>query len=410
MRRLWHFLALGLLALLLGTSAPALASAAPGLAPAAAAPQTRRLPIILIPGIAGSELYNQNELLWLDPVRLLGSQVPILNLFQMNWLMPLRLSSDGITPYKPSYRIRVGDLMRHTLTDAYSGMITALKNQGYVEGVDLRLFPYDWRQSPTLATEQLGALVDRTLRETGAGQVVLIGHSQGGLIARDYVVRGGASRVRATISLATPWLGAPLAYQALEYGWDLGLKLPGTSWSVLAPRDVRLLVQNYPSVYAMAPGRRYWDWYDEGYLTRSGRSLAYGESLEKAIAPHNRALASQGAAFQDRLLDGEDHGVLQFVLAGRGRRTLGGIAERKDWLGVTHKTESYLDGDEVVPVHSADLGYSKDPAQVERYIGKVAGVAYANHTHTFFAQSVAVQETVVRWLDLIQAEQNPQAR
>ncbi|HEY3366512.1 MAG TPA: hypothetical protein VGK74_15770 [Symbiobacteriaceae bacterium] len=366
-----------------------------------------RYPVIFVPGIAGTELYNGSELVWINTWRLVQSQLPIINLFHLNWLMPLRLGADGLTPFQPAYRVQTGDVMRRGLTDAYSGIIASLRDQGYVEGKDLRVFPYDWRQNPTRAADALGRLVDRTLAETGAGQVVLIGHSLGGLVTRDYIVKGGGPKVKALIALATPWLGAPLAYRALEYGWDMGLKVSGTKWSALAPRDLQVLAQNYPAVYSLAPGRGYFDWYPGGYITREGHALTFQESVELGLAPHNRSLAMRAPSYLARLLDGSDHGVMQFVMAGKGRSTSAGYTERRDGLGLMEKTESYVDGDEVVPLYSADLGYSKDPARARTYIGRVISVAYVNQPHTLFTQSTDVQGVVKLWLDVIHGRRAP---
>ncbi|HWI63599.1 MAG TPA: hypothetical protein VNT75_17330 [Symbiobacteriaceae bacterium] len=357
-----------------------------------------RYPVIFVPGIAGTELYDGNELVWVNTWRLLGSQVPILNLFQMSWLLPLRLKADGTTPYSPASKVRTGDIMRRNLSDIYSPFLDALESEGYVEGRDLFLFPYDWRQNLTASADQLGRRVDEVLNKTGAGKVVLLSHSMGGLISRDYVVRGGAAKVKATVAMATPWLGAPMAYRALEYGWDMGLKLPGTRWAALAPKDIKMLTQNYQSVYELAPAPQYFDLYPQGYLSRSGRTLSYTETRKQGLAPHNNALTSRSEGYYSRLLDGESHGVLQYVLAGRGRQTLGAIAERKDWLGATHKTERMTDGDEVVPLLSADLGHSVDPARAERYLGDLEAVSYANEVHTFFTASPSVQNTVTGWI------------
>lgn len=360
-----------------------------------------RYPVIFIPGIAGTELYNNNELVWVNSWRLLGSQVPILNLFQMSWLLPLRLATDGTTPYYTSSKVRTGDVMRRNLSDIYSPFLDALTREGYVEGRDLFVFPYDWRQNLSASADALGRRVDEALQKSGASQVILVSHSMGGLVARDYVVRGGAAKVKATIAMATPWLGSPMAYRALAYGWDMGLKLPGTRWAALAPKDIKLLAQNYPSVYALAPARQYFDFYPQGYLSRGGRNLSHADAVSQGLAPHNRTLAGTGAGYYDRLLDGDSHGVLQFVLVGRGRQTLGGITERKDWLGMTHKTERMTDGDEVVPVLSADLGYSQDPARAERYLGNLEAVAYANEVHTFFTAAPAVQQRVTGWIQTV---------
>jgi pimeloyl-ACP methyl ester carboxylesterase len=385
-------------ALALAVLAAVLLAGLPTYSYAAAPSDSGRYPVIVVPGIAGTELYNKNELVWLNTWKLLGSQVPILNLFQMSWLLPLRLGADGQTPYYKNNEVHTGDILRQGITNIYGGLIGSLKQDGYTEGKDLFLFPYDWRQDLDTSAAQLAHKVDDVLARTKASKVVLVSHSMGGLVARDYVVRGGAPKVKATISLATPWLGAPMAYRALEYGWDLGLKLPGTKWSALGPKDVKLLAQNYPSVYELAPSRHYFDVYPNGYLTRAGHAFTYTETVNQALAPHNQVLASRRP--QEALLDGSNHGVLQFVAAGTGRSTLGAVTERRGLLGVTQKTESTIDGDEVVPLYSADLGYSKDPHLPQQFIGKVEAVAYADQAHTFFTQSAQVQTDVKQWLEM----------
>jgi len=368
-----------------------------------AKPTLHRTPVILIPGIGGSTLSNHGDLIWVDLGKLAGSQLPGFNLLLMNWLRPLRLAADGSTPWLGTYRVEVGDILRQPIVDGYSGMVRALTNQGYSEGKDLRLLPYDWRKDPVLASEQLGRLVDLTLKETGAKQVVIIGHSLGGTIARDYIVRGGGPKVKATISIGTPWLGTPIAYRALKYGWDMGMRIPIANWSLFAPSEVRLLVQNYPSVYTLAPSAAYFDWYPDGYLSRSGRWLSHEQTVNTALVAHNRGLALKSSGDKERLLNGKDYGVDQFIIAGTGRSTLGAIVERTDWLGITHKIERMIDGDEVVPLLSADLGHSKDPVRAAGQIGSIAGIAYVNQTHILLAQSFEVQRQVVEWMKQIRA-------
>lgn len=364
-----------------------------------------RLPVILVPGIGGSELYNGSELIWVDTLRLIGRQLPGFDLLTMGWLTPLRLRPDGQTPWYSSSRIRVGDLLRHGLADGYSGLIRALEGKGYRLGHDLRLLPYDWRKEPTEAAAALDRLVERTLRETGAPKVILVGHSLGGLVGREYLIQRGGERVAALITLATPWLGSPIAYRALRYGWDLGLKLPGTRWSLFAPSEVRLLVQNYGSVYALAPSPRYWDWYPEGYLERGGRALDHAQSHAWGMAPHNKALAARGAEVQSRWLDGRHYGVPHYLLVGTGSGTLGGISEWQDWLGFSYKQERFVDGDEVVPLHSADLGFSQDPSAPARYLGRVEEVRYLRRPHTLMAQFPETHAVVLGWVDQVNAPQ-----
>lgn len=67
-------------------------------------------------------------------------------------------------------------------------------------------FAYRPRLDYQRIARDLGAHVDRVLRETGATQVDIVGHSLGGLVARYFMQTGGAGRVRRLVTLGTPYL------------------------------------------------------------------------------------------------------------------------------------------------------------------------------------------------------------
>jgi triacylglycerol lipase len=68
----------------------------------------------------------------------------------------------------------------------------------------------------------------------GLGRLVVIGHSQGGLIASWWVKRlGGHRRVRAVVTLGTPFHGTRLAWAGILLAWlmpSLVQMLPGSSF------------------------------------------------------------------------------------------------------------------------------------------------------------------------------------
>jgi triacylglycerol lipase len=68
------------------------------------------------------------------------------------------------------------------------------------------------------AANGLDPLVDAVRAGTGADRVDLIGHSQGGLVARDYVKHGAAGKVGKVIGLGTPNQGTTLANLATLLG------------------------------------------------------------------------------------------------------------------------------------------------------------------------------------------------
>lgn len=62
------------------------------------------------------------------------------------------------------------------------------------------------------SARELDAFVDGVLNQTGAAKVDLVGHSQGGLVARQYVrFEGGESTVDSLVSLGSPHYGTAVA-------------------------------------------------------------------------------------------------------------------------------------------------------------------------------------------------------
>lgn len=73
----------------------------------------------------------------------------------------------------------------------------------------LNLEPATGALAPLAA--QLAPRVNAVLRETGAEQLILVGHGMGGLVCRHYLAQRGEEAVRALITLGTPHQGTVLA-------------------------------------------------------------------------------------------------------------------------------------------------------------------------------------------------------
>jgi len=84
-----------------------------------------------------------------------------------------------------------------------------LRRQGFVNLHTLNLPP--WKDIEVL-TELIAKKVDALRHQLGVEQVVLVGHSLGGLLGRNYLARrGGTHKVAALIQLGTPNQGSKLA-------------------------------------------------------------------------------------------------------------------------------------------------------------------------------------------------------
>lgn len=90
--------------------------------------------------------------------------------------------------------------------------------------------------------EPVSRRIDEVLAATGAKQVVLIGHSMGGLVARAYLRRYGATRVKQLLTLATPHTGSELARMGI--GENARQMTPGSAW-------LRALASEAPAVVTL---------------------------------------------------------------------------------------------------------------------------------------------------------------
>ena len=101
-----------------------------------------------------------------------------------------------------------------------------LRSAGYRQIISINTAP--WRDLERL-TEQLAKKVDELRIRLKVDKVILIGHSMGGMIARNYVQnRGGAVNVERVVTLGSPHNGSKLAPFALS---PMGkLLLPGSEF------------------------------------------------------------------------------------------------------------------------------------------------------------------------------------
>lgn len=172
-------------------------------------------PVIIIPGLTGSELVSSKNgsVVWFKVYR---SRTDDLSLpISPN----LTANRDSLRPRDILRSVKIGILPR---TDAYEGLINALQERGGykeaswdnppVTGYEntIYVFPYDWRRDNVENARLLIAKIETLKRRLKRPDLKfdVIAHSMGGLIARYAAMYGDADLPLSTRKPQPTWAGA----------------------------------------------------------------------------------------------------------------------------------------------------------------------------------------------------------
>ena len=192
-------------------------------------------PLVLIPGILGSVLERDGEVLW-------GS------LFALRRFDQLEVCPECVSGIAATKIVDSIQLLGPLRMGQYNILTDVLNNIGYQEGVDLFHFPYDWRKSNFETAELFDHFVENTpkLRD---GEFDILAHSMGGVVASIYLHnKGDSARVRKLITMGTPHMGAAKAVMMLFEGWS-GLR----NFIAGGQEAVSRVVYSFPSVFELLP-------------------------------------------------------------------------------------------------------------------------------------------------------------
>ncbi len=322
--------------------------------------------VIIIPGIMGSEIvknYDDFGEVWPNVTKL------VLSFFDGH-LDELILNPDGTESVdRPMLE---PDIIRKTVTtDTFDGLIKELTANGYEEGKDLFVFPYDWRKDNAETALKLKEKIAEVLKIDGGTKVDIVAHSMGGLVAKAYIAENGVSKVDQLFFVGTPHLGAPKAFKALMYGDDMGINTFFGFIQLLSPNRIRVISQNMPAVYELLPSRKYVDTLGFKYVKDLFTGFLYGAELANLNYADTQALMVKDGRNKDMFLmanslhesidslDLSKIDVYNFI--GAGTKTLGKIIiknkrERMGFFSLFSPDYmlEYVSGDKTVPKASAE--------------------------------------------------------
>jgi hypothetical protein len=101
----------------------------------------------------------------------------------------------------------------------YQNLTDTLVGNGYIQNQTLFTFPYNWEKGNITSAQALATKIQNIKSTCGCSQVDVIAHGTGGYVVEQYIVSAGYGHdIGQAVFLGTPFLGAPVAYQAWEGG------------------------------------------------------------------------------------------------------------------------------------------------------------------------------------------------
>ncbi len=336
----------------------------------------KRTPVIIIPGIMGTKLYEDNpgfdSLIWPNFSQIALSVTD-------DFLDVLKNDTNG----NSINNIITGDIIRSVATsDYFDGLINKLLDLGYVEGDSLFVFPYDWRLDVNELAISLNNKIEEIKNQTGANKIDIVAHSMGGLLTKSYLYNLSSTNndIRKFIDIGTPHSGSSAAFKTFEFGDDLNIRYLFGFFNLNSER-IKIISQNMPSIYQLLPTREYFEQYtsylsDLDDIDSNGikGNLNYDQTKQFMVNDgRNSFLLNKADELHQVIanLDPADYGIETYNIIGCGIPTLGKIfVLNKELSGGVEYNISYINGDGTVPIKSAEAIQS-----LEKYY--VSGIKHA---------------------------------
>lgn len=417
--------------------------------------------VLFLPGIKGSRLYRSagdcdsrtqnctNELLW-EPNNDDLAKGLYLDSSGKSVDYDVHTVEKDILTYGTLY----GTSIRQDFYNTFVTEMNALQTSSVYPGWQWVPITYDWRlslpdivnngtkygdriyYSEATSTPYIVQTLKELARTSPTGKVTIIAHSNGGLVAKELMIKLGSTEtgnlIDKVIFVGVPQTGAPQAVGAELFGYGESLPFDDCSQVIGASflcsgnlhRDTaRSLAENSPMGYHLLPSARYFSdvpdavnpviAFDSEHLFEKERS-AYGTIIQNDNELLNYLLSTEGGrikpAFEDitkpNVLNPNlmqyavgihssidawlpPPGVQIYQIAGWGKNTVSGIKLYDEPIRINGFTVGYTpkyrpnfveDGDGVVPVPSALM--MNNTENVRRYWLNLVGTR-ENHGTIF---------------------------
>ena len=367
-------------------------------------------PIIFVPGVAGSELFNIDPSLLSEEEKTSGMISPK-NEKNMNMIYPpigydsKKVTEDlSLDTNDTLYTFQQGDLRNVPSIKRHAGPFSQytplLKNlMTNFPDRPVYLFSYDWRKSNVDSAEKLGEFIDK-ITDGGKVKVDLIAHSMGGIISAIYL-KDNDDKVDKYLSFGTPYEGAPTTHHYVANSILVNEFVDGAikAFTGLDPK----VVSSFTAMVELFPAKRMLEKYPMQFVDETkqkeflgainGRHKTYEEliqnlsknNLSKSLDLEESDLALARGAKEERyknFLDvaaifrenGERDGNIMLMhrpnsmfFAGNNHPTVvsGYFVVKSDRSLSNVENILAPEGDGVVPLYSATMGMTFDEMSPE---------------------------------------------
>jgi pimeloyl-ACP methyl ester carboxylesterase len=145
---------------------------------------------------------------------------------------------------------------------------------------------YDWRQDNHTSAQRLAKIVDEAQADCDGARVVIVAHSMGGIVSREYCrTLGGESKVRALFLLGSPTLGAVSAFDNLRRGLPFVDQIRRIL--NLDRDETRDLLRTLQSVYQLLPNHVYCSVVRRNWATFDPAQTGYNDKANTPLGERN---------------------------------------------------------------------------------------------------------------------------
>lgn len=347
-------------------------------------------PIIFVPGFMASEIVcsaSNPEKLWMGySFGLPRGQLADMMLGPTGATVPSENGCEAVPNGDPLREIILPLINNKNIHGVSEGWLKRL----LMDPGRVKAFGWDWRKPPSASVERLDDLVDELLAQSHAQKVVIVAHSYGGLLTREYIRDPDrAAKVDRAALVGVPSWGSPKPIFPLKLGTEAATS--GDLDNVLPAKDtVRQFARNLAGMFHLYPDyARYGAW-----LGADAKARLTASEVEHYVGSlgGSTSMYRAGQQFHEAIAGWQSNGVELLVVVGTGLNTIG----RVHWLDDRRQPLVRVDwtnGDETVPMRSADqdAGTIIDPFDTP--IRYMCGVV-----HMAMLETVAVQTRLALFL------------